>query len=292
MENPEVTLAQLRAGVRALMGMAIQKSLAAADHARIPELAARLEKACLTAAQNADPDYRTRYVIICDGLLNALPKKYGDFLEATLAVQVLDGRVTPAQASDPENYEAHTRIRPRQRGRALLYSILIQDPRFENEKCRDYASEIERGCYNAAIVACENSADSYRRQWDSEMFVAVYSARVGVVSSNIDPSGSVIRSVMGGSWALDKLAEGVWLPEALGAMTATELCPQAGKAMRDSVNKRINQTIDEKTSSFFACPRCHKRHHTYRQVQIGSGDEPSTFMCTCKECGEHYEGYA
>lgn len=293
MEDPEVT--QLRAGVRALMEMALRKSLAEADHGRIPGLAAQLEQACLATAQSSGPDYRSRYVTIYNGLIKALPEGCGDFLEAPLALQVVDGRVTPAQATDPAVYEGHTRVEPRQRGRALFYSILAQDPRFDSpgdEKRRDYASRIERGCYNAAISRCVDSADSYRRQWNSPMFVAVYSARVGLVSANIDPSGSVIQNVEGGSWALDKLAEGVWLPEGLGTMSATELCPQAGKAVRDDVNKRINQKIAEKTSSFFACPRCHKRNHTYRQVQIGAGDEPSTFMCTCKECGENYEGYA
>ena len=293
MEDPEVT--QLRVGVRSLIGLALRKGLPKASIAQIPALAERLEQTCLDVAQSVGPDYRARYASAYNGLCKALPHVYGEFLEATLAVQVLDERVALTVAVDPVAYQAYTQIEPRQRGRALFYSVLIQDPRFdspEDAKRRDYASRIERGCYNASIVRCVDSADSYRRQWDSPMFVAVYSARCGLVSANIDPTGMVVQGVEGGSWALDKLAAGEWNPEGLGAKSATELCPQAGKAVRDEVMIRVNQKIDEKTSSLFACPRCHKRNHTYRQVQIGAGDEPSTFMCTCKECGENYEGYA
>jgi hypothetical protein len=205
------------------------------------------------------------------------------------------GRAPRAGAGTAEVYEAHAEVGPRQRARALFYSVLARDPRFDSaadKVRREYACQIERGCYNATIGRCVSSADSYRRQWDSRMFVSVYSARCGLVSANIDPAGTVVRSVEGGSWALDRLASGAWCPEALGAMSATELCPQAGKAERDSVMRRCNQTIEEKTSSLFACPRCHKRNHTYRQLQIGASDEISTFMCTCKECGENYEGFA
>jgi DNA-directed RNA polymerase subunit M/transcription elongation factor TFIIS len=288
-------VAQLRSGVRTLITMALQKGLPDGAASGIPALAATLEQACLDAAQAAGPDYRTQYAAVYSGLVKGLPIEYGDFLEATLALQILDGRVPPVAATDPSVYEAHTRIEPRQRVRALFYAVLARDDRFDSDadaKRRDYASLIERGCYNATISHCVDSADSYRRQWDSEMFVAVYSARCGLVSANIDPAGTVVLGVEGGSWALDRLAAGEWEPEALGRMTATELCPQAGKAVRDKVNKRINQKIEEKTSALFACPRCHKRNHTYRIVQIGSGDEPSTFMCTCKECGQNYEGYA
>jgi hypothetical protein len=289
-DDPEII--HLRKGVRVLLGMALQKALGAASEVNVPEVASELEEACLGAAQMRDRTYRPLYASTYNGLIKAIPEPYGDFLESTLAEHIADGRLAPAEAATAAVYDAHHSIEPRQKIRALFYSILAQDPRFDGERLRDYASRIERGCYNAAIQRCIDSADSYRRQWDSPMFVAVYSGRAGLVSDNTDPSGTVIKNVEGGSWALDRLAEGIWQPESLGGMSASELCPLAGKSERDTVNKRINQKIAEKTSALFACPRCHKRNHTYRQVQIGAGDEPSTFMCTCKECGENYEGYA
>ncbi|GFR89424.1 transcription factor SII homolog [Elysia marginata] len=293
MNDPET--AQLRAGVRTLIDKTLRKSLPVNEHGRVPGLAGSLEQASFDAAQYAGTDHWSRYATIYNGLIKALPERYGDFLEDTLAGHIASGRMTEAEATAAETYEAYTQHNPRRQGRALFYSILSQDPRFDaprEEKRRSFASEIERGCYNAAIARCVNSADAYHRQWSSPMFVAVYSARVGLVSANIDPAGSVLQNVESSTWALDKLAEGEWRPEALGAMTDTELCPQAGQAERDKVHTRINQKINEKTSSFFACPRCRKRNHTYRQIQVRSADEISTFMCTCKECGENYEGHA
>jgi len=285
----------LRGGVRTLVIGALAKG-GVADDARCRALADQLEEACYTAAQQAGPDsYRGHYSAAFSGLCRALPEPYGDYLEASLAAQIADERVSVQDAVAPKAYNAHQTVEPRQRCRALFYAILARDPRFnspKDKKRRDYASRIERGCYNAAIARCAESADSYRRRWDSPMFVNVYSGRCGLVAANIDPGGSVVKQVEGGAWALDRLATKVWLPESLGAMTATELCPLAGKAERDAVTHRLKQKVDEKTSSLFACPRCHKRNHTYRQVQIGAGDEPSTFMCTCKECGENYEGFA
>lgn len=282
----ERPLDHLRRGVQTLLRSALADG--GVEEAACDDLAKGLEEACMQAARGE----RQTYAAIYGGLRQALTKKYGEFLEATLAAQIADGRVAAADAATAEVYEAHTQVDPRRQSRGLFYEILAHDDRFDDAKRRDYATRMERGCYNAAIARCAESADAYQRQWSSPMFVNVYSGRCGLVSANVDPTGSVARGTEGGSWALDRLASGAWLPESLGAMTETELCPHAGKAERDEVMRRLNQKVDEKTSSLFACPRCHKRNHTYRQVQIGSGDEPSTFMCTCKECGQNYEGFA
>lgn len=277
----------LRTGVKSIIrGSLIKGGIEAPSS----DLVAKLELGCHEAAQ-ATENPRGIYAAHYSGLCKALAAPYGEFLEATLAIWLAEGKITVEEAITPEVYEAHLGIDPRKRCSSLFYGILARDERFDEKKRRDFASRIERGCYNAAIRQCTNSDDSYQRHWDNEMFVNVYSGRCGLVSANIDPSGAVAQSV-GGAWALDRLAAGDWQPEALGAMTETELCPQAGKADRDAVAHRLNQKVDEKTSTLFACPRCHKRNHTYRQVQIGAGDEPSTFMCTCKECGENYEGRA
>lgn len=279
---------QLRAGVTTMLKNALIKG--GASEAEM--LAVRLEEACYAQAQLFGTTSPADYMATYDGLSRALPEKYGDFLEATLAAHIANGQVTPENAATPEVYEAHLSVDPRLRMRSHFYEILARDARFSDQKRRDYATRIERGCYNASILRCIESAESYRRQWDSPMFRNVYSSRCGIISANIDPLGSVVQGVEGGTWALDCLASGERPPEDLGAMSAAELCPRAGQAERDEVKLRLDQKVCEKTSALFACPRCHGRNHTYRQVQIGSGDEPSTFMCTCKECGNNYEGYA
>ncbi len=277
----------LRSGVKTLIRGSLVKGGIEVPRSALVE---SLEQACHDAAQAAD-NPRGHYAALYSGLCKALPAPYGDFLEAPLALWLKEGKMSVDEVITPKVYKAHLSIDPRKRCSSLFYAILAQDARFDENKRRDFAARIERGCYNATIQQCTNSDDSYQRHWENDMFVNVYSGRCGLVSANIDPTGTVALSV-GGTWALDRLAAEEWQPEALGAMTENELCPQAGKAERDVVAHRLNQKVDEKTSTLFACPRCHKRNHTYRQVQIGAGDEPSTFMCTCKECGENYEGRA
>lgn len=280
----------VRIGAKKLIQIALAKATQCDEG--LDELSERLEQRCYDVSQQNMNDSRTIYAELYSGLCRALPAEYGDFLETTLATRIVDGAITIEEAVTTETLNAHTCTDPRQRTRAMFYKFLAQDPRFNEAQCREYAKQIERGCYNAAIARCAESADSYRRQWDSPMFVNVYGGRCGSVAANIDPQGAVAKNVEGGTRALDCLASGEWKPAALGEMSASDLCPQAGKAERAIIMQRVNQKIEEKTSALFRCPRCHMRNHTYRQVQIGAGDEPSTFMCTCKECGENYEGRA
>lgn len=274
--------------VRGLLDNSLQKIPGNAARA-----AAELEQACYDAALSfarGSRDRRNRYDEICNGALSALHAPRGKFLETTLAAQVLSGELTAAQAADPGVYEEHSRVDPRHRMRALIYSTLAQDSRFDERKLRSYSIKLERGCYNAAVNHCITSAEAYRRDWDSPMFLAVYSARVGTVLSNADPAGTVSQCIKVGEMALDKLAAGEWPPETLGAMSAAELCPKAGEEARDSVKSRLNKTVDTKTSTLYVCPKCGQRNVDYRQVQIGAGDEAPTIMCTCLECNTNFEG--
>ena len=157
----------------------------------------------------------------------------------------------------------------------------------------DVARRLERGCYNRALDLCKESADNHKRRWDSEMFVAVYSGRAATLLANLDCDGGVASHLGGGGappHALAKILAGEWHPQALGAMTADQLCPQAGEAERSLIGRRSLQKVAEKVSSLFSCPQCRARRCTYRQVQIGAADEPSTFMCTCLACGANFEG--
>ena len=287
----------LRESGLALILITLGKNLPNATKQRVRELSMKLENACFDQATAARSGKRDIYIKSFGGLCRAFPQKFGEFLESTLAESVASDRVTLEDSVKPETYQAYLSVSSRQTGRALFFRVLLKDSRFDKNRA-DFARRIERGCYNMAITRCEDSEDSYRRQWDSRMFISVYSARCGVVAQNLDPKGSVaatcrkLGSQNKNIWALDHLADGSWKPENLGAMTATELCPLAGKEERTKVSRRLEQKVDKKTSSLFACPRCHARNCTYRQVQIGAADEIGTFMCECQECNENYEGYA
>jgi DNA-directed RNA polymerase subunit M/transcription elongation factor TFIIS len=266
-------------------------------------LGAKLEEECHAAALNSaglgndSAEAAQTYARAYHGLWRALPEPFGQFLEAPLALHLIDGRVEAAEAVTPRVYEACQEVGPRVKARALLHSLFSADRRFEPEFCRSCAREIEQGAYQASLRHCRDSEDSYQRQWDCEMFVNVYSARIGSIAANLDPFGSVGRALGGspeggkeGAWLPDRLLSGDVAPAALGGMSEEELCPSAGAAERALVARRLGQKVEEKTSTMFRCPRCKQRRHTYRQVQIGAADEPSTIMCTCLNCGENFEG--
>jgi DNA-directed RNA polymerase subunit M/transcription elongation factor TFIIS len=286
-------------GLRTSARRLLERACAAGGAEPAAELAAALEAACFArCADGAGGGAPGRlqddaYLALARALALALPRPYGAFLEASLAAFVARGAVAPADAVDAKVFDAHAEPDPRQVSRARLYAILAADARFDAPLRRELATKIESGCYNAAIAHCSQSAESYRRHWSSEMFVSIYSAAVGRVAANLDPAGGVARALPPGAPRLiDRLAAADVSPSALGAMTEIELCPEASQAVRAAVELRVNQKIEEKTSALFMCPRpsCRARSHTYRIVQIGAADEPSTFMCTCKVCGLEFEG--
>ena len=291
---------ELRTAVVRLLHSRLGEVPSAVPPCDLALLAEELEQECHAAAlspENGDAAAAQTYARAYHGLWRALPEPFGHFLEAPLALHLMDGRVSVADAVSPRVYEAFQEVGPRVQARALLHALLRADPRFGEEERRVCAREIEQGAYQTALWHCRDSEDSYQRQWDCEMFVNIYSARIGCISANLDPFGSVARALDGGpggaregTWLLDRLVGGALAPAALGGMSVAALCPRAGEAERSLVAHRLGQKVEEKTSTMFSCPRCKQRKHTYRQVQIGAGDEPSSFMCSCKNCGEHFEG--
>jgi len=286
-----------RDGVRASALALIADALGRAAPAAEPGLARAIEEAChRRASAPGQPrfEYLTAYAEAYRGACAALGRPHGPFLAETLGAAVARGAVAPEALAAPEA-RGPAPVDPRRRARAALYSVLRAGG-LPEERCRDYATRAEHSVYNVVIRHCQTSEASYTRRWTSPMFVNIYSARLGALLANLDPAGLVARALRaktggaGGSWALGRLAAGELEPEALGGMTATELCPPAGEAERAFIALRLEQKVTEKTSALFKCPKCGARRHTYRQVQIGAGDEISTFMCTCKECGEEYEG--
>ncbi len=286
----------LRRAVTCLFVRALPKALAARPPAEarpeaVQATARALEEACFAAAAAAAQNPKDRYVRAYRALEEALPRPHGRFLEAPLATHVLSGAVSPSAAvAAALRPPADAVADPRLRGQGVFYDLLGRDPRFADEALRlRLALELERGCYNAAIAACHEYAGAVRRQWTCPMFVNIYSAACGRVAANLDPAGSVTLA-SGSSHALDRLAAGEWDPADVGGLDDADLCPAASEADRREIALRLAQRVEARASSLYACPRCRKRNHTYRLVQVGAADEASSFFCTCLECGENFEG--
>ena len=288
--------ALLRKGVRRLILQTFRRMSPppALDNYNWKDLAGRIEEACnrKAYAEDGGESPRALYARTFNGVCAALPQPYGDLLENHLGVMIALKKVSVDEAINEDVYTAHLAITPRQRGCAAVHRKLKQHGGIPPRLCVDYAHRIERSVYNIVIRHCQHSEESYTRLWTSPMFLNIYSARLGSILANLDPNGIVAKNFRDrpGSWLLNKLASGTLSPDAVGGMSSTELCPDASKEERRLISIRLEQKVTEKTSSLFKCPKCGARNHTYRQVQIGAGDEPSTFMCTCQECGQNYEG--
>lgn len=281
----------LRLGVRTLFRHALRgPGDAGWQDPSVKTAAEDLERICF---ERSDANWAV-YGALHARVREQLAERWGDFLEETLGQALLGGRITPAELLETAEAAgaSGTSADPRKQYRALFYACLAEaEP--DDGRRRELARGLERGCYNAAIDRCKKSENAYRRNWDAPMFLSVYSSRCGIVYNNIRPGGIVARGCGAHiPWALERLIAGDWDAETLGAMTEAELCPAATAADRREIDLRLRQKVVQKTSTLFACPRCKQRKHTYRQVQIGAADEPSTFMCTCVECGENFQGRA
>jgi len=283
----------LRSGGRTLIEQGIVRSGVRAPGGT-SGFAARIEAALYEGA----PD-REAYVRSYAGVSRALPKPFGEFLEGSLAEFVADGRLSLDDLCACEVADSYLDVTPgpegtfgdpRRRMRGALYAALKSEPRLGEGGAQDFAARIERSCYNAAIERCVESERPVRRLWNDPEFVTVYNARVGVVLSNLDPESSVVR--LHGSWAFEQLLAGEFSPDAVGGMEASELCPRASEEVRAEIRLRSQQKVVAKESRLFRCPACKARRHTVpgTGTQMAAGDEASTYMLSCLECGERFEG--
>lgn len=166
--------------------------------------------------------------------------------------------------------------------RQLYHELLGNVPEFERlemEQKSKIVRHLERGCYNVIIQKCKKSNHFYTRQWESNIFVKMYSNRCAAVGYYLEID-IIIKKILSNEWR----------PSDIAKMSIEQLAPDTIIKEQNIVQQRRQQTIKTKTSSLFACPRCHKRNHTYRQVQIGAGDEATTSMCTCQECNFNFRG--
>jgi DNA-directed RNA polymerase subunit M/transcription elongation factor TFIIS len=289
----------LRGGFVSMIGNTLERAFGTDERkeaAVVRDLAQQLETACwalvcLQLPGNREPDARTRdlYIRRCEKVRKSLTQKHGEFLEYTLAQLLARGMMRAAVLVLDETLDAYTDVEPRQRCRAMFYQTLGKDPRFgAEEPRRDFTLRLERSCYNAAIESCSASSEAVIRNWESDAFISVYSARCGTVNCNLDPDSSVVRRH--GRYAIDRLATGVWSPDDIGKMTSAELCPDAAVREREEITIRSQQQVVEKTSQLYRCPKCRARNCTYREVQTRGLDEPATIFCTCKECGAQFNG--
>lgn len=220
-----------------------------------------------------------------NAVVSNLHTPYGEFLENTLAGQLLAGAAT---AQDVAAFDTSVFARPppaRVVGRSLVYRLLGLNG-MPAEQRRRVADELERAVYNE-VINVSMYVTGTMRSWDNPDFVQLYSSRLSTLATNIDPGSVVCQQY--GSQLYDRLASGALSAAEAGRMCAEEMCPAAFARENAEIAERSGQRVEEKVSALWTCPVCAARASTYREVQDRASDEPASIYCTCTVCGHHFK---
>jgi DNA-directed RNA polymerase subunit M/transcription elongation factor TFIIS len=220
---------------------------------------------------------------VCMQVLKGLRNKYGQ-LPKSLIIYVINGDVLVSDMIKNKIYTDYKKYKFRNIIRKQITDIISK---FNNTNAEQIAIRIERSCYNKAIDQCKESSESYIRQWDSSMWINLYSAKTGIVIKHIDPESTVVEQY--GS-LIPKILSNEINIDNIGYMSEQELCPIANQGIRDNINHRMNQKIEIKTSTMFKCPKCGARDAEYKSVQLRGPDEPTTYVCRCNKCRSQFNG--
>ena len=213
--------------------------------------------------------------------------RFGNCLEHTVPGRIAEGHAAKVLTTRYLRQVLNFRPDPRDRGRAQLFDALTKSlPGLDKESRVSKSTEIERGCFNEVIAACEGDT-AIIRNWSLPAFRQMYSERIYTLAITMDPDSSVVSA--GYDNVVELLRHNPQL-ETLGGLGAAELLPGAYEAETKKVAARAMQGISERVSNLFRCPNCKAKECTYRQVQTRSLDEPATIFCTCKHCGKTFIG--
>jgi DNA-directed RNA polymerase subunit M/transcription elongation factor TFIIS len=266
---------------------------AATAQAATAQAALRLERAVYNAAVREAAllpwcDFIALYRATAQETRTALGGQVGDFPDDRLGLRLLRGAATADEAVAGRTAAAPG---PRETIRRMLVGTLMAaHARYaaDRELVLETARAVEVSCYNAAVRASKGSEEPPRRQWDSPLFVDIYSTRCGAVNGLLDPASSTCRAY--GATLVPRLLAGELAAEALGEMAVDQLCPQAMAAERVEITRRMGQKVAVRESNLFRCPHCSERRCTYQEVQRRSLDEAPDYLCLCLSCNRRFTG--
>ncbi len=169
-----------------------------------------------------------------------------------------------------------------------LFTSLLYKYNNDKELIIEIAKTIEKSCYNATIKNSKQSEDPPCRQWESTVFMEMYSNRCGIIYNLMDPK--TISCKLYGHTLLDKILNNEIDIKDIGFKSEKELCPQATQKEKDEIAIRSEQHVVEKESNLFKCPNCKERRVTYREVQLRALDEAPDYLCKCLNCKHRFKG--
>lgn len=209
----------------------------------------------------------------------------GYFPDDILGIKFMNGDI---QVKDILSYDSSS-INNNPRTQIIkMFVQLLYKYKKDKDFVLELAKKIEKSCYNAIIKNSKQSEDPPCRQWDSLIFIEIYSNRCGIIYNLLDPNSISCRTY--GSTLLQQvLDESIDLKD-IGFKNEKELCPQATQKERDEIAIRSEQHVIEKESNLFKCPNCKERRVTYREVQLRALDEAPDYLCKCLNCKHRFKG--
>ena len=146
------------------------------------------------------------------------------------------------------------------------------------EALQTIARRLERGCLNAAVLACADLGQA--STWVNPSFVARYSANVYAQAVALDPADPHCHSA---DYCAGLLA-GRIDPRATGGLTTAELHPEGSGQDRQVVRSRQRQQVVVTYTDKVPCPKCQGRRVTYEVASRSASDEISKLGYRCADC--------
>jgi DNA-directed RNA polymerase subunit M/transcription elongation factor TFIIS len=151
------------------------------------------------------------------------------------------------------------------------------------EQLINIAKKIEKSCYNATITNCQQSDNPPPRNWESYEFQEIYySSKCGTILRLLSIKSQSSREY--GNILIDQIINETINIDNIGFMSENDICPIAQERERISIQIRMSQKIDEKSSNLYKCPICKERKTTYITKQLRALDEAADTICTCLNC--------
>lgn len=134
----------------------------------------------------------------------------------------------------------------------------------------DIIRRVERACWNTAII--KTQAMGLVNNVRDPTFLQVYS----------DENYRLI-CLLKSTVILEKLRDPA-VANNVCNISSEMLAPDLFQELRDDINMRQNQQVEQKTSSAYECKKCKNRRTTFLQFQSRSLDEESKQSIKCMVC--------
>jgi DNA-directed RNA polymerase subunit M/transcription elongation factor TFIIS len=171
-----------------------------------------------------------------------------------------------------------------------MFTMLLYKYKLEHHTQTDIlnmAKNIEKSCYNAIVKNSKISEDPPCRQWDSPIFIDMYSNRCGIIYNLLNPESISCKTY--GSMLLNDILNNNIDISIIGYKNEKELCPQSIQKEKDEIAIRSEQYVIEKESNLFKCPKCKERRVTYKEIQLRALDEAPDYLCRCLNCNYKFK---